>query len=221
MSYADYQDSNYQDEIAKYQAQNQKLGTNSGQKTSTLGGRNYSEDAGKQAAAAIDATDRAANNAVGRMREAGGISLDLARQRDDNVFQNDQRGAYLKQNLSDKTAGDDRNFKKSEAALDRNKSSDEFTQGRYQLAQNQAQDRSNQEYAARSTAQLAKQAQDADAYKQAQEISAAATLQGASNANQANIAFGEQKTSLARAEAAAKAQVTAALYGAAPQYQGY
>lgn len=122
----------------------------------------------------------------------------------------------------------DREFKGGESGKDRAKSSDEFTQSRYQQNFQNAQNRSDLEYNTRANQENIRSQQQTDLHKQARDTLATAALNQANIGNQqtlANIsqqtAFGEQKTSLERAKEAAKAQVTSALYGSSRQYAGY
>lgn len=179
--------------------------------------------------AAIDALNRA-NAAEDRASINAGLdkasdrSLATGRQ----LSQLREQNAISDFNRSQTINREDRDFKSSESAKDRAKSSDEYTQNRYQQNFQSAQNRSDLEYTTRARQEDQRQDRENGLHTQARAIGAAAQLNQANIARDTKLAnisqqtsLSEQKTSLDRAKEAAKAQVTSALYGSSRQYAGY
>jgi hypothetical protein len=174
-------------------------------------------DYSKYANAAEDAANRGADRSADRTLSSARQMAQLAQANLGDDF-----------NRSQTVNRQDRDFKASEAGKDRAKSSDEFTQSRYQQNFQNAQNRSDLEYNTRANQENIRSQQQTDLHKQAREAINTNFLNQANIANQQKLAgitqqtaLAEQKTSLDRAKEAAKAQVTSALYGSSRQYVGY
>jgi hypothetical protein len=175
--------------------------------------------------AAVDAQARDA--AAGRQEKINASALNLSGQRDDQIAKSEAGSRRLIQSIDQGKVDVDNKFKASESSLDRNKSSDEFTQNRYQTKANQAQDRANLEYSTAQGLVKDKQGQDAELarLRAAGDVaSALADKTNNVNLNLANITATTERSGQAsavdRARLAANAQVKTALYSPR-SYQGY
>lgn len=181
-------------------------------------------DTSKYDKAAIDAAYRAEQFNERAKNSASNRSISDARQ----MSQLGQSNNNEDFNRSQIVNRQDREFKASESGKDRAKSSDEFTQSRYQQNFQNAQNRADLEYTTKARNEEARQQREMDLHSQARSVNATAALNQANIARDTNLAnisqqtaLAEQKTSLERAKEAARAQVTSALYGSSRQYVGY
>ena len=203
-----------------------------------------------QIKAVAAATEQAANNAVERDKIVGNNLVNLKRQSDSAASQGTQYNDAAKLNQDRQDTQVKNKYTSDEAGKDRGKSSDEFTQNRYQQRANQAQDRANLEFSTNAANENLRQQRAAESSIKDRDIVAnqnlaqlnstttlagqQAQLQGSlvqSNSQlQGSLAQSKAQvdstklsadSQIAAAPAAAKAQVTAALYGSRPGYQGY
>lgn len=170
---------------------------------------------------------QARDAAVNRQGKIDAQALSTSGQRDDQLAKSESVSRRLIQSIDQDKVSVDNKFKSGESALDRNKSSDEFTQSRYQLKHNQAQDRANLEYSTAQGLAKDKQGQDAELARLRASGSIASALADKTNAANTTLANISQATELAgqssavdRARLAANAQIKAALF-TPRQYQGY
>lgn len=212
------------DNLRKYKSDN----------TSQPSRRNSSDNQSKaleqaQNQAAFDSQARDA--AVDRQSKIDEQALSTSGKRDDQVAKSESASRRLIESIDRSKVDIDNQFKSKESALDRNKSSDEFTQNRAQSKFNQAQDRANLEYSTAQSLAKDKQAQDAELNRLsalADKTNMAnlnlANVGNAANLNLANITrsteLAGQASAVDRARLAANAQVKAALF-APRQYSGY
>ena len=203
-----------------------------------------------QAAASAAATEQSAAAASKRTQQDG-VALaglrDQINNNDDQVVARQEQRKYSNDRQDTQIKN---KFTSDEAGKDRSKSSDEFTENRYQQRANQAQDRSNLEFstnAANADRDRQRQAdssikdRDIVANQNLAQLNSTTTLAGqqaqlqgslAQSSSQLQGSLAQSKaqvdstklsadSQLSAAQAAAKAQVTAALYGSRPSYQGY
>lgn len=175
--------------------------------------------------AAFDSQARDA--AVERQKKIDAQALDSSQKRDDQLFRLESKSRSLIENIDQRKVGVDNKFKSSESKLDRDKSTDEFTQNRYQTKANQAQNRADLEYSTAQGLAKDKQSQNAELaqlYANIAAQSALADKTNKANLDLANITASTEKagqtSAVERAQLAANAQVRAALYSPR-SYQGY
>jgi hypothetical protein len=195
-------------------------------------GSNYDHDrlnkrASDSQARAAASAEESRNAQVVRDYKSGENSLSLAGRRDDQNAKSEERSRRLIESIDRSKVDVDNKFRSRESALDRNKSSDEFSQSRYQLKHNQAQDRANLEYSTAQGLAKDKQSQDAELARLRASGGIASALADKTNAANTMLANISQATELAgqssaieRARLAANAQVKAALF-TPRQYSGY
>lgn len=186
----------------------------------------------RQAQSQADFANRAANDASERNKQ------DV-----NNADQVLQRQEIRRSNESRQDTSVANKFKSDQSKLDRDKSSDEFTQNRYQVRANQAQDRANLEFSTNAANENLRQQRAAEssikdrdiaANQQLAQLNSTTSIAGQQSQLQGSLAqskaqlegqLGSAKSAsdaqIQSAQAAAKAQVTAALYGSRPGYQGY
>lgn len=189
--------------------------------------RENKADSAQQLAAQVAASELAKNNDVERTQRSSQNALGIKNQDNNQQAVAESVSRRLQQNIEQDRVNVDNKFKSSESALDRGKSADEFTQNRYQLKQNQAQDRANLEYSTAQGLAKDKQSQDAELARVRASGEVSRMLAERNNASAANLANISQQTELAgqasaveRAKLTAQAQVRAALFSPR-SYQGY
>jgi len=175
--------------------------------------------------AAFDSQARDA--AVDRQSRIDAQALDTSQKFADQQFRAESNSRRLVENIDQRRVNTDNTFKAGESKLDRDKSTDEFTQNRYQTRANQAQNRADLEYSTAQGLTKDKQSQDAELARLSANVAAASALADKTNnanLNLANISAATEKAGQAsaveRAQLAANAQVRAALYSPR-SYQGY
>lgn len=166
---------------------------------------------------AANQTRQAARDAADLALRNGDYALGQRRQKNNDDDQVASTAQLRTAEIDKDVAATKNRFAASEAALDRKKSAEEFSSNQYQKNADRAQGRSNQEYDTSMARESQRMAQDAQFRSEGQSQNAAQAL---ADTNARTSVLGQQ-SALAAARAQSQAQVSAALFGSRPSYQGY